>query len=179
MFRRGLDLTWRKEIMIIFFFGWTVTLRGKFYTCSICFIPLHSQNTEGSAVMRMWSREGEWEVYVLNCYPNESDFIWKYLTFESFPVNIYTMWQTDAVWSSKCINLYLSVVLASLQRVFSKSGIPFHGCMRSVVSLQTSSLTRIHNHRQFSETWGRCWCQKEGKRGIRSGEGEKEVCGQG
>lgn len=69
----------------------------------------------------------------------------------------------------KRMNRFLSVVLASLQ----KSEIPFHRCMRLVVSLRTSQLTRIHYHNEFGETRGRCWCQKEGKGGIRSDEGEK------
>lgn len=104
----------------------------------------------------------------------KEDLISLVFNTESFFVYIHTTCDRLMCYdplrnTSKCINLFFCVVFVSLQ----KSGIPFHGRMRSVVSLHTSQLTCIRYHKEFSETRGRCWCQKEGKGGIRSGEGEK------
>ncbi len=49
--------------------------------------------------------------------------------------------------------------------------------MYEVGSLSADESARsIHNYRQFSETRGRCWCQKEGKRGMRDQVKEKKRC---
>lgn len=116
-------------------------------------------------------------------HPNESEGGFE-CVFEHFPVNIhttYSTWWSDVLRPSEkhlkmhslCNAIFTSVLCLHLYKGCFQSQESLFTDVWGRQSLQTSPLARIHNRRQFSETRGRCWCQKEGKGGIRSGEGEK------